>query len=113
MTVLARSILFMQPRAGCREELIETFERLRVPQTALEQDGCLSVEMQVPPDEDAPVLVTALWRDRTAYDGWLENPRREETSGEIFALLTEEPEGVVYDIRVAAGDPIALREGAA
>jgi hypothetical protein len=45
-----------------------------------------------------------LWADRTAYDGWLSNPRREETSDELFALLTEPPrDGVVYDIRVAAG----------
>jgi quinol monooxygenase YgiN len=102
--VLARSILYMQPREGCREDLVATFERLEIPQTALEQEGCLSVELQVPPDEGAPVLVTALWADRTAYHGWLSNPRREETSDELFALLTEPPpDGVVYDIRVAAG----------
>ncbi len=105
--MLARSLLFMQPRPGCREELVATFDRLRIPQTALEQPGCLSVEMQVPADEDAPVLVTALWADRDAYGGWLDNPRREDTREELFALLTDEPEGVVYDIRVAAGNPVA------
>ena len=103
----ARSILFMQPREGRRDDLVATFERLEIPQAALEQEGCLSVELQVPPDEGAPVLVTALWADRSAYDGWLSNPRRQETSEEIFALLTEPPEGVVYDIRVAAGNPLA------
>ena len=105
--MLARSILFMQPREGCRDDLVAAFERLDIPATALRQAGCLSVELQVPPDADAPVLVTALWTDRTAYDGWLDNPRREETSHELFALLTEPPEGVVYDIRVAAGNPVA------
>ncbi len=108
--MLARSILFMQPREGCREDLVATFERLQIPETALRQDGCLGVELQVPPDETGPVLVTALWTNRTAYDGWLSNPRREETSEELFALLTEPPEGVVYDIRVAAG-PLAGTEG--
>jgi len=101
--VLARSILFMQPRRGRREDLVATFERLGIPEAALAQDGCLSVELQVPPDEDAPVLVTALWSDRAAYDGWLSSPRREASQDELFALLTEPPEGVVYDIRVAAG----------
>ena len=101
--MLARSMLFMQPRQGCREDLVATFERLGIPQAALAQEGCLSVELQVPPDEEAPVLVTALWSDRTAYDGWLSSPRREETQDELFALLTEPPQGVVYDIRVAAG----------
>jgi quinol monooxygenase YgiN len=106
--LLARSVLFMQPRAGCRDELVSTFERLRIAETAIEQKGCLGVELQVPEDEAAPVLVTALWSDRDDYQGWLNSPRREETREEIFALLEEEPDGVVYEIRVAAGDPIAV-----
>jgi quinol monooxygenase YgiN len=104
--MLARSLLFMQPREGRREELVATFERLGIARTALQQEGCISVELQVPPDEAAPVLVTALWEERSAYEGWLSNPRREETRDEIFALLTDEPEGVVYDIRIAAGNPV-------
>ena len=104
--MLARSLLFMQPREGCRNDLVAAFERLRIPETALRQPGCLSVEMQVQADESAPVLVTALWSEPAAYQGWLENPRREETSDEIFALLTGEPQGVVYEIRVAAGNPV-------
>jgi quinol monooxygenase YgiN len=104
--LLARSLLFMQPREGRREDLIEAFERLDVPQRALRQHGCLSVELQVRPDAGAPVLVTALWASREAYDGWLRDPWRAEASEAIFALLTEEPEGVVYDIRLAAGNPV-------
>lgn len=104
--MLARSVVFMQPREGCREDLVAAFERLAIPRLALRQQGCLSVELQVPPDDAGPVLVTALWEDRAAYDGWLVNPRREATSGELFALLTQPPEGVVYDIRVAAGNPV-------
>ena len=111
--MLARSILFMQPRRGRREDLVATFERLGIPEAALAQEGCLSVELQVPPDEEAPVLVTALWSDRTAYDGWLNSPRREASQHELFALLTEPPEGVVYDIRVAAGRSVAAGDPAA
>lgn len=104
--MLARSVLFMQPRDGRREDLVAAFQRLGIPQAALAQEGCLSVELQVPADEAAPVLVTALWSDRDKYDGWLTSPSREETRDELFSLLTEPPEGVVYDIRVAAGDPV-------
>ena len=104
--MLARSLLFMQPRPGRRDELVATFERLDIAQTALQQEGCMSVELQVGPDEEAPVLVTALWEDRGAYQGWLENPRREDTREELFALLTDEPEGMVYDIRIAVGNPV-------
>ena len=96
----------MQPREGCFDDLIETFERLDVPRRALQQQGCLSVELQVRPDAAAPVLVTALWANREAYDGWLRNPWRADANDEIAALLVEEPEGVVYDIRLAAGNPL-------
>jgi quinol monooxygenase YgiN len=104
--MLARSLLYMQPLQGRRDELIELFERLRVPERALQQDGCLSVELQVSPDESGPVLVTALWSHRDAYDGWLANPWRESVTPELEALLTEPPAGTVYDIRVAAGGTI-------
>jgi quinol monooxygenase YgiN len=105
--MLARSLLYMQPLEGRRDELIALFERLGIPERALQQDGCLSVELQVAPDESEPVLVTALWSHREAYDGWLANPWREAVGPELEALLTDPPEGTVYDIRLAAGGPIA------
>lgn len=105
--MLARSLLYMQPLEGRRDELIALFERLGIPERALQQDGCLSVELQVVPDESEPVLVTALWSHRDAYDGWLANPWRESVGPELEALLTDQPEGTVYDIRLAAGGTIA------
>jgi quinol monooxygenase YgiN len=104
--MLARSLLYMQPREGRRNELIAFFERLGIPERALQQDGCLSVELQVAPDESEPLLVTALWSHRDAYDGWLANPWRESVEPELEALLTDPPEGTVYDIRLAAGGTI-------
>ena len=35
------------------------------------QEERAGIEVQVPPDEDGPLLVTALWTHRAAYDGWL------------------------------------------
>jgi quinol monooxygenase YgiN len=104
--MLARSLLYMQPVEGRRDEVIALFERLGVPERALQQDGCLSVELQVAPEEAAPILVTALWSDRTAYDGWLANPWRESVTPELEKLLTEPPAGTVYDIRLRAGSTI-------
>jgi quinol monooxygenase YgiN len=104
--MLARSLLYMQPVEGRRDDVIALFERLGVPERALQQDGCLSVELQVAPEEAAPILVTALWSDRSAYDGWLANPWRESVTPELEALLTEPPAGTVYDIRLRAGSTI-------
>jgi quinol monooxygenase YgiN len=100
--MLARSLLFMRPALGRRDDVIALFERLGVPERALQQDGCLSVELQVAPEESEPLLVTALWSHRAAYDGWLANPWREEVTPQLEALLTEPPEGTVYDIRLKA-----------
>ena len=53
--VPARSVLFLQAKPGMRDELVEVFHRINIPGNALLQEGWLSVEVQVPPDEDGPV----------------------------------------------------------
>jgi quinol monooxygenase YgiN len=95
-----------------RDELVEVFRRIDIPGNALLQEGCLSVEVQVPPDEDGPLLVTALWSHRAAYDGWLANPWREYSGSELAPFLAEENHGVVYDIILAGGDVSAVAAGA-
>ena len=67
----ARSVLFLQAKPGMRAALVDVFRRIDIPGNALKQVGCLSVEVQLPPDPDGPVLVTALWTNADAYAGWL------------------------------------------
>jgi hypothetical protein len=109
----ARSVLFLQPKPGMRDALLEVFRRIDIPGNALRQAGCLSVEVQAPPEPDGPVLVTALWTHRSAYDGWLANPWREYAGNELAPFLDGESTGVVYDIVLAAGDVSAVAVGAA
>jgi quinol monooxygenase YgiN len=110
--VPARSVLFLQAKPGMRAALVDVFRRIDIPGNALKQEGCLSVEVQVPPDEDGPVLVTALWIDREAYQGWLTNPWREYSGSELAPFLDGESHGVVYDIVLAGGDISAVAAGA-
>ncbi len=110
--VPARSVLFLQAKPGMRDALVEVFRRIDIPGNALLQEGCLSVEVQVPPDEDGPLLVTALWTHRAAYDGWLTNPWREYSGSELAPFLDGESHGVVYDIVLAGGDGAAVAAGA-
>ena len=110
--VPARSVLFLQAKPGMRDELVEVFRRIDILGNALLQDGCLSVEVQMPPDEDGPLLVTALWIHRAAYDGWLANPWRDYSGSQIAPFLAEESHGVVYDIVLASGDVSAVAAGA-
>jgi quinol monooxygenase YgiN len=100
----ARSVLYMHPRPGRRDDLVATFDRLGVVETAMRLEQCLSVELQVPTaDEDGPVLVTALWSDPSGYDAWLAAPERDNGRDELYALLEEPPVGTLYEIRVAGG----------
>ena len=109
----ARSVLYLQAKPGMRNALVAVFRRIDVPGNALRQAGCLSVEVQVPPDADGPLLVTALWRDRAAYDGWLANPWREYSGNELAPFLENETAaGVVYDIVLAGGNVSAVAAGA-
>ena len=110
--VPARSVLFLQSKPGMRDELVEVFRRIDIPGHALLQEGCLSIEVQVPPDEDGPLLVTALWTNRAAYDGWLANLWREYSGSELAPFLDGESLGVVYDIVLAGGDVSAVAAGA-
>ena len=111
--VPARSVLFLQAKPGMRDALVDVFRRIDIPGNALRQEGCLSVEVQVPPDEEGPVLVTALWTHRAAYDGWLANPWREYSGSELVPFLDGESHGIVYDIVLAGGDVSAVAAGAA
>ncbi len=43
--MVARSVLYLQPKPACRAALIEAFARLDVPGHALQQDGCPGVEL--------------------------------------------------------------------
>ena len=97
-----RSVLYLQPKPGMRQAVIDAFVEEEVPARALEQDGCLAVELLAPPDESAPIVVIALWRERAAYDGWLNSPVRARSSGRLDELLTEPPRSEAYDVVIAA-----------
>jgi quinol monooxygenase YgiN len=105
-------VLFLQAKPGMRDALVDVFRRIDVPGHALLQEGCLSVEVQVPPEAEDPLLVTALWTHREAYDGWLANPWREYSGAELAPFLDGEYLGVVYDIVLADGDVSAVAAGA-
>jgi heme-degrading monooxygenase HmoA len=103
-TVLAqliRSVLYLTPRGGDGSAVVGFYRRRRVLERALEQDGCLGAELQLPVDGTRDVLVTALWRDADAYRGWLENPVRSAHARELAELVEDFDAGVrgaVYEI---------------
>jgi heme-degrading monooxygenase HmoA len=102
---MIRTVLYLQPRDGDGAAVEEFYRRRKVLERACEQDGCLGAELQLPTSGSGPLLVTALWRDADAYQGWIDNPWR-ATSGDELADLVEGfdsgMKGEVYEIAVEA-----------
>jgi heme-degrading monooxygenase HmoA len=63
--------------------------------------------LYVPSSGSGPVLVTALWRDEQAYEGWVSNPSRKEDAGELDRLVEEDMNagvrGALYHEVIAVG----------
>jgi quinol monooxygenase YgiN len=102
---MIRSVLYLTPRGGDGRALADFYRRHEVLERAVEQEGCLGAELQVPADGAGDVLVTALWRDAQAYQGWLDNPVRTANAEELAELLDgagDELRGALYEIEVSA-----------
>lgn len=102
---MIRTVLYLEPRDGCGDQIADFYRRQRVLELACQQDGCLGAELQVPVSGSGPVLVTALWRDADAYQGWIDNPWRTANGEELAALVKDFDGGVkgtLYEIVVEA-----------
>jgi heme-degrading monooxygenase HmoA len=100
-----RSVLYLTPRAGDGRAIVDFYRRHGVLDRAAEQDGCLGAELQLPASGSGDVLVTALWRDADAYQGWLQNPFRSANAEELAELVEgfdDEVRGALYEIAIEA-----------
>jgi len=91
--------------------VVDYYRRAGVLERARLQDGCLGAAMYVPSSGSGPILVTALWRDEKAYEGWVANPSRKADAGELDRLVEEDMKagvrGALYHevIQVGAEQP--------
>ncbi len=102
---MIRSVLTLRPRGGDGSEIVDFYRRHRVLDRAVEQDGCLGAELQLPTGGDGDVLVTALWRDADAYRGWLESSDRAANADELGRLVHDFDAGVsgaTYEVVIRA-----------
>ena len=79
---MIRSVLYLEPKDGDYDAVVEFFRREDVLGRALSQRGCLGGELHVPTNGSGPILVTALWESEDAYQGWVTSPVRMVTGRE-------------------------------
>jgi heme-degrading monooxygenase HmoA len=102
---MIRSVLYLTPRRGDGRAVADFYRRHGVLDRAAQQDGCLGAELQLPADGAGDVLVTALWRDAEAYQGWLGNPFRAANAQELAEVVDgvdDELRGALYEVEVSA-----------
>ena len=106
---MVRSVLYLQPRDGAHDALVDFYRRYDVLATAVRAAGCRATELHVPLDGAGPALVTALWDDEAAYQGWVHHDLRVNGRDELMTLIDVGDEGVpagrVYRVAVAAAAP--------
>jgi len=93
------SVLVMQPKAGCEDDVVGLFEREGVFARAKTIDGCLDVTMFKREEE---ILVVGTWTSAAAYDAWINHPERHSVGDDLNELLdvpiTPESVATLYDI---------------
>jgi heme-degrading monooxygenase HmoA len=84
MTVV--SVLRLPLRPGREEELRRAFDELEIFERSRESGGFLGGRL-LRPLAGGPMLVIAEWESARDYQGWLDNPVRDELGGRLEPLL--------------------------
>jgi heme-degrading monooxygenase HmoA len=110
-----RSVLYLEPKDGDYDAVVDLYRRDDVLGQALRQPGCLGSELQVPTEGSGPILVTALWESEQAYEGWVHSPVRAAGTPALAELLDggldTSVRGATYRVVVTAGVPVAAGSG--
>ena len=96
MTVV--SVLRLVPRPGAGPELERAFAELEVFEHSRRSGGFRGGRLLRPLEQEAAYAVIAEWEDAAAYQGWLDNPVREQLSARLESLLADEvASGQIYE----------------
>ena len=95
---MTQSLLRFALLPGRRDEFVETFRRIHVLETSSHQAGWRGGQLLVDVSDPDAAMVIARWDSPAAYQGWLDNPVREEIGDQLEPFLAADPEGCVVDL---------------
>lgn len=103
---MIRTVLYLQPRQDA--DLEAFFAQEGVLDRAVSVPGCLGASLHRPVTPGDPYLVTATWTSEADYQGWVDDPWRQQATGALGALLETGPRadegGQLYTVVAAAGE---------
>lgn len=110
---MLQAFLVLTPKPGKMAALIEEYKRAAIVEAGVPY-GLQRGEAVVVPAlaQDAEhLLITSIWQDQKAYDGWLSAPERVSVTTGVWPLLMTEQADAVRTVTrdsVDAGRPLPL-----
>jgi quinol monooxygenase YgiN len=95
---MTQSILRFALLPGRRDDFIETFTRIEVLGASSAQSGFRRGQLLVDVDDPDSALVIADWDSPASYQGWLDNPVREDIGEQLRPFWDGDPEGQVLEL---------------
>ena len=84
-----RTYLTLFPRPGAREEIIAAHRESNIVAIAVREGGCLTSELQLSPNAEGPIVVSALWQSREDFQRFSLHPARIALGTRIRPLLAD------------------------
>jgi quinol monooxygenase YgiN len=101
---MIRSVIRFTTLPGKRQEFLDTFQRIGVLEISSFQDGFLGAQLHSQLEDENAAMVTADWDSPAAYQGWLDNPERDELGAQLSPYLTEDPQvGELFEVHHRVG----------
>jgi quinol monooxygenase YgiN len=97
---MIRTLLTLRLEPAKISEVLDLYRADDILQYSLDHSDAVASEISVAADGSGEILVTAVWPDAAAYQGWLDNPWRAQSGVKLRELLrdAEVGEGRIFDI---------------
>jgi hypothetical protein len=102
---MIRTLLTLTAAPEHIPEVLALYENEDILQYSLDHSDAIASEISVATDGSGLILVTALWPDQAAYDGWVGNPWRAESNKRLAAILEHATVGIgqSFEIKHSVG----------
>lgn len=84
---MIRTVLTLRVGPNRVDDVLAIYRVEDILQFSLDHSEALASEISVASDGSGEVMVTALWPDEAAYDGWLNHPSRKESAPRLAQFL--------------------------
>jgi hypothetical protein len=97
---MIRTLLTLRVDPSRVDDVLTYYRERDVLQYSLDHSDAVASEISVSADGTGEMLVTALWPDAQAYQGWIDNPWRDASNVHLAELLRDAEVGAgrVFEI---------------